>query len=145
MGRQKKNLHFKGSCFHRVIKGFMAQGGDITRGNGTGGESIYGEKFADENFKIRHSEKYLLSMANSGPNTNGSQFFVNYAATPHLDGKHTVYGRVIHGFDICADAENGESAGGDVPKHAVKIADCGELLGEDKLSKESCDYLANYE
>lgn len=119
-------LHYKGSLFHRVIKGFMIQGGDFTRGDGTGGESIYGEKFADENFKIKHTESGLLSMANAGPGTNGSQFFITSGPTPHLDGKHVVFGKVISGYnDVFKAIENTPTSLGDRPKEDCVIADCG--------------------
>jgi len=99
-GTQGKPLHFKNSAFHRVIPGFMAQGGDFTQGNGRGGESIYGAKFADENFINRHTQRGVLSMANAGPGTNGSQFFLCFGATPHLDGKHVVFGYVTAGLEV---------------------------------------------
>ena len=119
-------LHYKGSKFHRVIPGFMCQGGDFTRGNGTGGESIYGEKFKDENFKLSHTQPLLLSMANAGPNTNGSQFFITTAATPHLNGKHVVFGKIVAGEDIIRGIEKQGSRSGKTMSDIV-IADSGEL------------------
>lgn len=124
-----KPLHFKGSNFHRIIPGFMAQGGDFTQGDGTGGESIYGEKFEDENFKIKHAEPGYVAMANAGPNTNGSQFYILFRPTPHLDGKHVVFGKVELGMDVVRKLE----ATGDptntmgTPTKQVTIVDCGEV------------------
>eukprot|EP01065_Artemidia_motanka_P020861 TRINITY_DN248_c0_g1_i1.p1 TRINITY_DN248_c0_g1~~TRINITY_DN248_c0_g1_i1.p1 ORF type:complete len:511 (+),score=239.30 TRINITY_DN248_c0_g1_i1:76-1533(+) len=123
-GTSGKPLHYKGCAFHRIIPGFMCQGGDFTMGNGTGGESIYGEKFEDENFIEKHTEPGLLSMANSGPGTNGSQFFITVSPTAHLDGKHVVFGKVIEGYDIVKKMEEQGSGGGEVSKPVV-IADCG--------------------
>jgi peptidylprolyl isomerase len=126
VGRSGAPLHFKGSSFHRVIPGFMCQGGDFTRGDGTGGESIYGEKFRDENFKHKHTGPGCLSMANSGPNTNGSQFFLCTGATPHLDGKHVVFGRVVDGMKVVKLIEKQGSQSGKT-KHPIVIANCGEM------------------
>ncbi|XVF71889.1 hypothetical protein PTKIN_Ptkin12aG0076600 [Pterospermum kingtungense] len=120
-----KTLHYKGSFFHRIMKGFMAQGGDFSKGNGTGGESIYGGKFADENFKLAHDGPGVLSMANSGPNTNGSQFFITFKSQPHLDGKHVVFGKVIKGTDVLKKIELVGTGKGE-PTQPVKILDCGE-------------------
>merc|ERR1719419_1674674 len=128
-GISGKPLHYKGSVFHRVIPGFMCQGGDFTRGDGTGGESIYGNKFKDENFKIKHKKKGLLSMANAGPNTNGSQFFITVAATPWLDGRHVVFGEVVEGYDVVEAVEAVGSRSGK-PSAEVTIADCGEVIIE---------------
>ena len=125
-GRSGKNLHFKGSAFHRVIDGFMAQGGDFTAGNGTGGESIYGPNFNDENFINRHTGRGILSMANAGPNTNGSQFFLCFEATPHLDGAHCVFGQVTDGLNVLDAIEAVGSGSGRTSKPVV-IADCGQL------------------
>ena len=129
IGKAGKALHYKGSVFHRVIPGFMAQGGDFTHGSGIGGESIYGEKFADENFKDTHSKPYLLSMANAGPGTNGSQFFITFVQTPWLDGRHVVFGEVIEGENVVKALEAIGSHSGKTSKVA-KITDSGELTGD---------------
>ena len=126
VGKSGKPLHYKGSTFHRVIPEFMCQGGDCTRGNGTGGESIYGEKFADEVFKFKHDSPGILSMANAGPNTNGSQFFICTVPCSWLDGKHVVFGRVVEGMDVVKAIEKVGSRGGSTAKPVV-IADCGQL------------------
>lgn len=126
VGKSGKPLHYKGSIFHRVIPQFMLQGGDFTRFNGTGGESIYGMKFPDENFKARHDKPFLLSMANSGPNTNGSQFFITTVPCGWLDGKHVVFGEVVDGHELVKKIETLGSGSGKVAAE-VMIADCGEL------------------
>eukprot|EP00668_Euglena_longa_P042622 GGOE01056411.1.p1 GENE.GGOE01056411.1~~GGOE01056411.1.p1 ORF type:complete len:380 (+),score=123.17 GGOE01056411.1:631-1770(+) len=125
MGKQGKRLHFKNSVFHRIIPNFMCQGGDFTKGNGTGGESIYGAKFADENFQLKHDRPFLLSMANAGRNTNGSQFFITTAPTPHLNGKHCVFGAVVKGQDVVRKMEMTGTSSGNTRQRVI-ISDCGQ-------------------
>lgn len=125
-GKSGVPLDYEGSYFHRVIPNFMLQAGDFTAGNGTGGESIYGMKFADENFKYHHTVPGILSMANAGPNTNGSQFFITTVPTPHLNGMHVVFGRVIEGMDVVKKVEANGSGSGRT-RAAIKIAEAGEL------------------
>ncbi len=126
-GKSGKPLHYKSSRFHRVIPRFMLQGGDFTQGNGRGGESIYGDDFDDENFRFTHDGPGVLSMANAGPNTNGSQFFITTVATPGLNGMHVVFGRVVKGMDIVKRVEALGSSGSGRTSKTIEITDCGEI------------------
>ena len=126
VGQSGINLTYTNSKFHRIIPNFMLQGGDFTNGNGTGGESIYGEKFEDEDFSIKHSQPGMLSMANSGPNTNGSQFFITTVATPWLNGKHVVFGKVLKGMELVKKIEAQGSESG-APSVDVVITKSGEF------------------
>lgn len=126
MKNDKGIKKYKGTIFHRIVKGFVIQGGDFTKGDGTGGRSIYGLHFDDENFVKKHNKKGLLSMANSGPNTNGSQFFITLDETPHLDNKHVVFGEVINGYNLVEYISQLDVNESDKPIEDVMIIDCGQ-------------------
>ncbi|XP_072440359.1 peptidyl-prolyl cis-trans isomerase D [Chiloscyllium punctatum] len=133
-----KPLHFKGCPFHRIIRKFMIQGGDFSNQNGTGGESIYGEKFEDESFHYKHDQAGLLSMANAGPNTNGSQFFITTVPTPHLDNKHVIFGQVLKGMGVVKMLENVEVKD-EKPIKQCSITNCGEIKEGDDLGLAPAD------
>ena len=124
--KEGKTYSYKNNTFHRIIADFMIQGGDVTTGDGRGGFSVYGRHFRDENFKARHSRPGVLSMANAGPNTNGSQFFITVAKTPWLDGRHVVFGEIEpDSMETAYEISRVETVQNDAPKHPVKIVDCG--------------------
>ena len=133
----KVPLHYKNSRFHRLIPGFMIQGGDFTKGDGTGGESIYGARFDDENFNLRHNAPGLLSMANVGKNTNASQFFITLGPAAWLDGKHVVFGKVISGQSVLVQMERIVTGANDVPKVSIVISNCGLVMDETNESNQS--------
>ncbi|XP_021753089.1 peptidyl-prolyl cis-trans isomerase CYP21-1-like [Chenopodium quinoa] len=127
MGTSGKPLHYKKTPFHRIIPGFMIQGGDIVHGDGKGGESIYGSTFPDENFKLKHWHAGIVSMVNSGPNSNGSQFFITTVKASWLDGEHVVFGKVLQGMDTVYAIEGGAGTYSGKPRKKVVIADSGEI------------------
>eukprot|EP00826_Nyctotherus_ovalis_P046383 TRINITY_DN5236_c0_g1_i4.p1 TRINITY_DN5236_c0_g1~~TRINITY_DN5236_c0_g1_i4.p1 ORF type:complete len:325 (+),score=123.70 TRINITY_DN5236_c0_g1_i4:73-1047(+) len=134
---EKVEKGYKGNKFHRIISGFMMQGGDVVNGDGTGSTSIYGKQFDDENFVYKHFGAGLLSMANSGPNTNGSQFFITFGKTPHLDGKHVVFGRVVKGMSTIREIEKVKTGSNDLPSEDVVIENCG-VYTDDVDHPENC-------